>query len=143
MVLMKVSSILEKELWPRGALQWRRLAWPLVVLAVPAYYVLFNYIRALDGGFDYSNWSLHPTCLFLSRPVIVWTIAAVWFVVDVLLVFWVSRPLWRREEATRPVGLFFLWQGVKFSFFLLYFAIMFAYRPFQPFFDLCRAISSG
>jgi hypothetical protein len=140
---MKVGSVLEKEIWPRGAIPWSHLAWPLVVLAGPAYYGLFNYIRRLSGAFTYSNWSLHPICLFLSRPLSVWTTAAVWFVVDVLLIIWVSRPLWRREEAARPAGLFFLWQGVKFAFFLLYFAIMFADRPFVPFFDLCRAISEG
>jgi len=140
---MKVSSIMQKEIWPRGAVPWPRLAWPLVVLAVPAYYALFNYIRRLDGGFHYSNWSLHPTCLFLSRPLTVWTIAAIWFVADALLVFWASCSLWRREEAARPAGLFFLWQGAKFAFFLLYFAIMFTYRPFEPFFDLCKALSSS
>ncbi|MBN1917227.1 MAG: hypothetical protein JW889_04900 [Verrucomicrobia bacterium] len=140
---MKPNTILGKELWPRGVIPWKRLAWPLVMLAVPAYYGLFHYVRLLSGGFRYSNWSLHPVCLFLSQPLTVWTVAVVWLVIDALLFFWASRSLWRREEAARPAGLFFLWQSTKFAFFLFYFSIMFTHRPFQPFFDLCRAIAAS
>ena len=117
------------ELWPK-----RPFAWPLILLAVPAFVGQFYAIHGLRGGPTNSNWSLHPFCLFLSRTPVVWSVAAIWFVVDLFLIAWASRCLRRNGEPARPAGLFFLWQGAKFAFFLLYFAVMFTYRPFQPVF---------
>ena len=111
---------------------------PLILFTVPPLAGLF---LAVDKMFenvdaDSTNWRLHPVCAFLGRAPVVFTLAGIWFLVDVALLIWANRAHRRGGEAARPARLFFTWQAAKFAFFLLYFAILFAYRPFEPWFDL-------
>ena len=126
---MSLRSILTMELW-----RWRASPWLLLILAAPSFVAQFWIIPQLPSGHPDSNWALRPFCLFMSAAPAVWGLAALWFVVDVFLVAWVSRALKRQSEPARPASLFFLWQGAKFSFFVLYFAVMFSSRPFEPLF---------
>ncbi len=122
--------------------------WPLIFLAVPAFvglfYVLDNMIESLtpgdypaDGGathrFD-TNWRLHWLCRFLSERPTVLVLAGIWLAMDVFLIAWTNRAHRKGGEPARPVRLFFAWQGAKFALFILYFAVMFTFRPLQPYF---------
>lgn len=125
-------------------------AWPLIFLAVPAFVGLFLVVgRMIEGltpgeypsdgviwRFD-TNWRLHWACRFLSQRPTTLVVAAIWLAVDVFLIGWAGRAHRKGGEPARPARLFFAWQGAKFALFLLYFAIMFAYRPFEPYFHVC------
>jgi len=126
---MDVRAILRLRLWAR-----RRHAWPLLVFTIPIYYAQLCLVPIIGGGSLGDGTPVQPFCLFLSRPFLVWAVAAVWFVVDMALVVRMDRALNHQGEPGRPARLFFTWQVTKIAFFLLFLSVFSASGPAEPVF---------
>ncbi|MBN1917229.1 MAG: hypothetical protein JW889_04910 [Verrucomicrobia bacterium] len=121
---MNLGDIFRAQLWPP-----RKYAWPLLVVTVPMYVVLFLVAHPLRAGRIGLNWHVHEFCMFLSRTPIVWALAAVWFAMDVGLVVWMDRALNRDGEPARPARSFLMWQFTKLAFLFLFFSVLIAHGP--------------
>lgn len=140
---MRLRQILHTEILPRRLRPrpGRQYAWPLLALTAPMYAVLFGMVHPLRTGRIGLNWHVYGFCAFLARTPVVWTLAAVWFLIDVYLVVQTERALGGGGEPARPTKLFFLWQCAKIAFFFLFFAVLIAHGPLslhfpEPDFDL-------
>jgi len=122
-----LRAILAVQLWQR-----RRHAWPLLVFTIPMYYILFWLLST--AGSERLRWDtpVQPLYYFLSPPLAVWAVAAIWFAVDLALVVWMERALNRQGEPGRPTRLFFTWQVVKIAFALLLLSVFAAFGPANP-----------
>lgn len=124
---MNLHRVLLMQLWLR-----RRHAWLLLALTVPMHYFLLWALYPVRSGHIGNIWHLPGFCVFLSQAPVLWSLAAVWLLVDVFLIAWLDRALNRGDEPVHAAKLFFLWQGAKLAFFFFFVAVLSAYGPLFP-----------
>ena len=131
---MNLRRVLLAQLWPR-----RSHAWPLLGFTLPMYYFLLWALYPVGSGHIGHIRHVPGFCVFLSQAPILWSLAAVWLLVDLFLIVWLDRALNRGDEPAHPAKLFFLWQAAKLAFFFLFVAVLSAYGPLYPHFGLSAA----